>query len=1324
MARRRRQPKNKRQNPRAAEAALGDDSNADVDQQVAKKRRKGGDTDDNCQKKVVLLANHPDNADESTPTQTVTEIDSVKNKSAPSKKAGGGEIATTKSGPNGNSHQNLVGKKEKKNKKETQCSNANRIMFLEEQVRIHEATLEAWRQRKSELLAEQERTVAKKQRLLLKRDELIEKQKTLEDARTRQLSLQKELKESLAMSRERLRRLTVLETEAEPVEGQERKRRTDGGGKDGELCSGKLVEEGLGKKDVCEIRAPEREKSQLIQWMEDHFVEPESQPDCPLIFDPYQKLEDLRSYYAPLAYVRKRPRVLAFLPHLKASQVGNYLTLMLREGNALDRRNDLNESGSEQQHDRNPRQYLLENTCLDILLLVPKDWKGHHGVSFVKRANTDEEVLERERLPLPSLSSFLSRKVVVEKPPKQKPKTSKLSSYTMEANHRRSPYVTNSNDIQNEQEEEDFMILPPPTKSRDYYKDETTNETETETLDQYNDSVDFDTDENDSDDELEEELLSLGRPLRMTQSTDSGEIERFNGFFWWSEQFPFGDKDQSQITKNMTRGGVEKQELSIEETLQEVFGLVIHHECPNASKDRAMASTELNMPMAGNWLEVKLPLIQSHDDSIINERLRQMMYFGRIIDASRLALHGGLDCIAFTLFQELKKSVTTQDDSLGQLVTLMGDQMKFCRFKDGLLLRLSCFETAFASQVGLSIISWYLAARAETLQSPNGGIEGMTETSTSPDIVSAYRLCLKCCSKLRNPETPSISRLQLFDGDALKQHLYSDELRGSTTDLRVSRRSGGDFTKNFTTNTPIDELQNLHSLISWTHSNPTTQSSNVLDVSEQQLDERLNAMWLIVDTFLRDYRQRRCNGVDGCPKIQKLNWELQCLKVSIVTGRAIFDALASFASSVKASKEKKANSNVGRGRSRTSAINVASWAVLDGAVARILKDLRKHVADTLPLIDVILAPIYACSVASAVFLRNYSAAQKRLTDCLGENCRHGNKGNDPATNLMAYSELLWSQLVQLRMSLPNDSPSSVMNDNIQIVPGVKQALEICDKKTDEFAWEPSESVKQENKLFVTKLESIGIRLRHVVLFGDWMLSLLVARGKLPAISPCSEELQAPPSKGGSKNDPMRTFSWKNELSGFTGDHATEDRPRIVGDYRYPPPSPLPQIPLQLLHAGHSLETLAINQRFITRLPESFGMYFPNLRELDLSKNMLAELPESFRGMTQRMKHLEVFDVSHNRIELLPPDIFSHAATAGISSQPHTLKSLNLSENYLIALPSMANLDNLEVLNLACNSLLDMTAADWSRLTLNFSHLRQLNHSNQQKKNSVRGREEN
>ena len=1290
-------------------------------------------------------------------------------------------------------------------RKDRDSSNSNgetieSILFLEEQVKIHEATLRAWRARRDAIVADKEAALAKKRDLVDLRANIIDRQSGLEAAQSQHLVLQAELIESLAMSREKLKRLTMLEDG--DVDEEDNNNNNEGGGvkeiqidMDGKQESPGTVQASSNANTLQEKSGEEGTNDNNGDKMKERLF------DLPMVYDLYRSPNELARYQKSRFGHQCHRSLYGDLPDLDATQVGDYLTLMLRETYALDQDDG---DGNSKNKERSHRRQLLQNTCLDVLLLVPPDMKNggrHFGPGAYSDATphlfdpsislcpyelggicADDlcpyqhttkatKVLARERLLLPSLSSsFLSVEAVADPTPKAKTEI-RISGKSNET--KTAVQKSDSNpDIEHQHEnhdqglpppaletlslanhgdkageEEDFIMLLPDNDENDSPdgKEDDNNDESSGTDDGVDESEEEDLimlppsgspiyDENNagnhnenenvasgdcsspenSDDEFKEGLLPLCR-TPSTRPKKDPEYEFSNASsFWWGGKFPtFQDDTEGEMMPKDAKTST----VPILGILNDTFGLVTH-ECTKTMERK---------------LEIKNVIVPNGNDSGDNELINELNVLGRLLDASRFALHGGLHDMAITLSQELLGRGLLNDVTLKGFAHMLRVQTEVSLFFDGKAISLSCFEVSFATQVGMSILAWSVAAYAY------GKAERKQKVTNHrlADFLEAG--CKSCWDLLRNP-TRSVDENNVFeplDTNQLEKRLRNDcfsETSIENTEGKdgvVRKGSHYDGIENVIIYTATRKVDDLRYLILWAQRHLIPHCDQ-LDASEQLLEERLNSIWLVAKKILKEHRQEQNQNesVGTKPIIaHPSDWEFQCLKVVILMGYTISGCLSNFAHAVAVLEPTLTDGDgdididvEGMRGSKLSDSNLAVWTLLDRAIARVLKEMRKLLVG-FPLLDVVLAPLWACSVASASYLRNYSTAQNRLVECLSGNYRRPvGTSDNPSTNVMAYSELLWSQLVQLRMSLPNESPAMNIPSVLvsDFIPNGNKLLAKRDA-TDDFPWEPSKTLKDENRQFVAKLSSLGIRLRHVVLWGDWMFSCLTTENR--------NILFRLLAKNTSEKNSSISVSWRVDLKTLRSKSPEDNSTTITnlagqpfGSRRYPSLEPLSQLPLFLLHAGKFFTNLTLEGCSLDKLPLAFGLCFPNLQKLDLSNNCLRELPESFRRLTTRMKFLEEFRINQNQLETLPSDMLSTAATtaSAASSKPslsvssHTppLRVLDISYNQLVSVPSLVGLDNLEVLELHHNALVTMTVADWSRLALRLPSLRMLTREHQ------------
>jgi hypothetical protein len=250
----------------------------------------------------------------------------------------------------------------------------------------------------------------------------------------------------------------------------------------------------------------------------------------------------------------------------------------------------------------------------------------------------------------------------------------------------------------------------------------------------------------------------------------------------------------------------------------------------------------------------------------------------------------------------------------------------------------------------------------------------------------------------------------------------------------------------------------------------------------------------------------------------------------------------------------------------------AELTELYSTIDRILSALRRETR-LLPWVDLILSPLFAANVSLACTIQLYEKAQNRLESLV----YRGVDSADDATSALldvhfaSFSDLLWSQLIQLRSSLPVFSRSdgeTTVNNRPSVV-----------------GWKLSADTNKSHEKLAARIIGKGLCLHYVCLDNDWnVLRALNEDGGL-AHSTDSDLLQTcaamveSVSTGSHRTDLVVILSRKR-MSLL----AAHGQPSLVRS----------AFPRSLLLAGSRFATLQLNGCGLECLPHHFGTYFPNL----------------------------------------------------------------------------------------------------------------------------------
>jgi len=263
---------------------------------------------------------------------------------------------------------------------------------------------------------------------------------------------------------------------------------------------------------------------------------------------------------------------------------------------------------------------------------------------------------------------------------------------------------------------------------------------------------------------------------------------------------------------------------------------------------------------------------------------------------------------------------------------------------------------------------------------------------------------------------------------------------------------------------------------------------------------------------------------------------------------------------------------------KLSALALSSLVQLDVKINGILKALKSIVSDQrdVSFMNILLTPIMAVSVSFACHLGLYGKAQNRLEDFL-DNSNSTNRGasNTPSQKVLVYSELLWSQLVHLRASLPLNK--AISGDSTKPT-----------SKNSHHSKPLSSDLSESHKAIAERMQHYGVHLHHLCLTGDWKLLQRVGN---------AAQVQRPVETAKHKRELAALITNRNSPIPINLRSSASDLLPLPSSLRWiasKRTAVLGEFPRSLLVYGATITQLNLSFCNLQSLPHSIGTYMPNL----------------------------------------------------------------------------------------------------------------------------------
>ena len=344
---------------------------------------------------------------------------------------------------------------------------------------------------------------------------------------------------------------------------------------------------------------------------------------------------------------------------------------------------------------------------------------------------------------------------------------------------------------------------------------------------------------------------------------------------------------------------------------------------------------------------------------------------------------------------------------------------------------------------------------------------------------------------------------------------------------------------------------------------------------------------------------------------------------------------------------------------------------LSQAIDKVLFAVRA-LCVSFPPAELLMAPLLGASVSLKIDLHLYDRAHAFLENLLVDD-----------SSTLCYSELLWSQLIQLRATLPDRDVDTIRRDHATVREARLSNQElhsrlssfVCGKYVcprhvhlhyDELIDREVPLAREFSDLLHNAAKSMSslrksnfaVSLNGICL-GAPQTHRQTTLQNTESMCPASKH--SPSTETDQSLVATRQQQNPGHLQNNDQSMSSEEAPTTITT-----------IPYSLFWIGTSLSSLDLSSTQLHELPLCFGDYFTHLKRLDLSDNALSLLPSSFA----MMEDLEELNVANNFLDKLPGNM-----------RVRSLKRLDASNNKISHLPDCIRLCKLlEVLDMDHNPL--------------------------------------